>query len=196
MSHLRLTTSDEPLDPLPGQGQPAVEEKPGPGAMRFASFTPMNEQPGLADRKATFVIGAGGLLLSTVLFFIMPLSQFVRPGVWPVLILVLSFTLACVTFLGMRIAYRCYTLPVPVRPDNLLFFQNIASVTSESAYGAKLQGVTEREALRSVLDYNYTMAKLGAAKYRLAGQALLCLRIAIPVWMVLLIVISLRGAAA
>jgi hypothetical protein len=195
MSYLRLTTSDEPLDPLPGQ-VPVDLDRPGPGAVRFASFTPMNEQPGLADRKATFVIGAGGLLLSTVLFFIMPLSQFVRPGFWPVLILVLSFTLACVTFLGMRIAYRCYTLPVPVRPDNMLFFQNIAAVASDGAYGTKLQNVSERDALRSVLDYNYTMAKLGAAKYRLAGQSLLCLRIAIPIWMVLLIVISLRGPVA
>jgi hypothetical protein len=192
MSHLRLTTSDEPLDPLPAQ---ADADKPSPGAVRFAGFTPMNEQPALADRKATFVIGAGGLLLSTVLLFIMPLSQFVRPGFWPVLVLVLSFKLACVTFLGMRVAYRCYTLPVPVRPDNFLFFQNIAAVASEQAYGSQLQGVSERDALRSVLDYNYTMAKLGAAKYRLAGQSLLCLRIAIPLWMLLLIVISLRGAA-
>ena len=194
MSHLRLTTSDEPLDPLPGQA-PVDPDMPGPGAMKFASFTPMNEQPGMADRKATFVIGAGGLLLSTVLFFIMPLNQFVRPGFWPVLILVLSFMLACVTFLGMRIAYRCYTLPVPVRPDNLLFFQNIAAAVSDGAYGSKLQSVSERDALRSVLDYNYTMAKLGAAKYRLAGQSLICLRIAIPLWMFLLIVISIRGAA-
>ena len=194
MSHLRLTTSDEPLDPLPVQA-PEAENKPSPGAMKFAAFTPMNEQPGLADRKATFVIGAGGLLLSTVLFFIMPLGQFVRPGFWPIMVLVLSFTMACVTFLGMRIAYRCYTLPVPVRPDNMLFFQNIAAVASESNYGSKLQSVSERDALRSVLDYNYTMARLGAAKYRLAGQALLCLRIAIPIWMLLLIVISLRSAA-
>jgi hypothetical protein len=195
MSYLRLTTSDEPLDPLPGQVE-VDPDRPSPGALKFASFTPMNEQPGLADRKATFVIGAGGLLLSTVLFFIMPLNQFVRPGFWPVMVLVLSFTLACVTFLGMRIAYRCYTLPVPVRPDNLLFFQNIAAATSESIYGSKLESVSEHDALRSVLDYNYTMAKLGAAKYRLAGQSLLCLRIAIPLWMVLLIVISLRGGAA
>jgi hypothetical protein len=195
MSHLRLTTSDEPLDPLPVQRASEHKDKPTPGALKFASFTPMNEQPGMADRKATFVIGAGGLLLSTVLFFIMPLNQFVRPGFWPVLILVLSFTLACVTFLGMRIAYRCYTMPVPLRPDNLLFFQNIAAAPSESTYGTRLQSVSERDALRSVLDYNYTMAKLGAAKYNLAGRSLLCLRIAIPLWMVLLIVISLRGSA-
>src|SRR3954470_2769392 len=151
MSHLRLTTSDEPLDPLPGQADAAAAnaDKPSPGAMRFASFTPMNEQPALADRKATFVIGAGGLLLSTVLLFIMPLSQFVRPGFWPGLILVLSFSLAWVTFLGIRIAYRCYTMPVPVRPANLLFFQNIAA-GEHGAYAGALENVSEKTVLRDV----------------------------------------------
>ena len=186
MSHLRLTTSfDEPA-------AAAEEAKPGPGAMRFASFTPMNDQPGLADRKASFVIGAGGLLLSTTMFLIMPLDQFVRPGFWPGLTLVLTFCMACVTLLGIRIAYRCYTLPVPVRDANPLFFQNIAA-GPESAYGSSLSSATERDALRNVLDFNYTMAKLGLVKYRLAGQALLCLRVAIPLWMLLLIVLTVRG---
>ena len=186
MSHLRLSTSDEPLDALPG-------EKPGIGAQRFASFTPMNEQPALADRKATFVIAAGGLLLSTTLFFVMPLSQFVHAGFWPGLTLVLAFGMAWVTLLGIRIAYRCYTLPTPVRETNPLFFQNIA-VESESEYGSSLEAATERDALRNVLDFNYTMAKLGLEKYRLAGQALLCLRIAIPLWMILLVMLSVRSA--
>ena len=190
MSHLRLTSSyDERLDaPAPA----AEEPKLGTGAMRFASFTPMCDQPGLADRKASFVIGAGGLLLSTTMFLIMPLDQFVRPGLWAGLTLVLAFCLACVTLLGVRIAYRCYTLPVPVRDGNPLFFQNIAQ-GSESTYGAALERATERDALRKVLDYNYTMATLGLAKYRLAGQALLCLRVAIPMWMLLLVVLTVRG---
>jgi hypothetical protein len=187
MPYLRLTTSDEAL------GAPASEiSVPGRGAMRFASFTPMNDQPGLADRKATFVIGAGGLLLSTTMFLIMPLDQFVRPGFWPALALVLAFCLACVTLLGIRIAYRCYTLPVPAREANPLFFQNIAGV-SETDYGRSLDNATERDALRNVLEFNYTMATLGLAKYRLAGQALLCLRVAIPLWMLLLTVLTVRG---
>jgi hypothetical protein len=187
MSHLRLTTSfDEPA--------PAAEEPElGTGAMRFASFTPMNDQPALADRKVSFVIGAGGLLLSTTMFLIMPLDQFVRPGFWPGLTLVLTFCLACVTLRGIRIAYRCYTLPVPVREANPLFFQNIAR-GSETAYGACVEGATERDVLHKVLDYNYTMATLGLTKYRMAGQALLCLRVAIPMWMLLLLVLTVRGA--
>jgi hypothetical protein len=168
------------------------DDRPGVGAIRFASFTPMCDQPALADRKATFVIGAGGLLLSTAMFFAMPLGQFVRPGFWPGATLVLAFCVACVTLLGIRIAYRCYTMPVPARDANPLFFQNIAAADAPG-YAASLEAATERDALRNVLDFNYTMATLGLAKYRLAGQALLCLRVAIPLWMLLLIVLTVRG---
>ena len=182
MSHLRLTYS-----------LADHSDQPTPGAVRFASFTPMNDQPGMADRKASFVIGASSLLLSTMLFLVMPISQYVRPGFWPGLTLGLSFALACVTGLAIRVAYRCCVLPVPPRPGNMLFFENIAAGPS-ARYGEALRSATARDALRDVLDYNYTMARLGVAKYRLTGRALLLLRVAIPLWMLLLIVITLRGA--
>lgn len=183
MFHMRLTTSDPP---------PADAGRPSLGAVRFASFTPMNDQPGLADRKAAFVIGASGLLLSTTLFLVMPLGQFVRPGFWPGLTLALSLGLVGVTLLAIRIAYRCGMLEAPARPDNPLFFQNIAAGPA-AAYEDAIAAATARDALRNVLDYNYTMATLGAAKYRLAGRALLCLRLAIPLWMLLLVVLTVRG---
>ena len=183
MSHLRLTSSIEADE----------DHAPNPGAVKFASFTPMNDQPALADRKATFVIGAGGLLLTTTLFLVMPLGQFTRPGFWPALTLVLSLALGVMVLVAMRTAYRCYMLPVPPRPGNLLFFQNIAAGPS-ARYAAALEAATAREALRDVLDYNHTMARLGAAKYRLAGRALLCLRAAIPLWvLLLLLVVSLQS---
>lgn len=181
MSHLRLTTSVEVDDDAP----------PCPGAVKFASFTPMNDQPALADRKAMFVIGAGGLLLTTTMFIVMPLSQFARAGFWPLLTLALSLGLALAALAAMRIAYRCYTLPAPPRPGNLLFFQNIAAGPS-AAYARALESATARDALRDVLDYNHTLARLGAAKYRLAGRALLCLRVAIPLWVLLLIAVTLQ----
>jgi hypothetical protein len=52
---------------------------------------------------------------------------------------------------------------------------------------------TARDALRDVLEYNHVMARLAAAKYALAGRALLCLRVAIPLWVLLLIVITTRA---
>jgi hypothetical protein len=84
-------------------------------------------------------------------------------------------------------------LTAPARADNPLFFQNIAAAPT-SAYAGVLDAATPRGVLRNVLDYNYTMAALGAAKYRLVGRALLLLRVAIPLWMLLLIVAAARGA--
>jgi hypothetical protein len=184
MPYMRLTGSFE----SGGETPPT----PNPAAVRFAAFTPMNDQPGLADRKATFVIGAAGLLLSTTLFFVMPLQQFVRPGVWPMLILGLTFALACLLGIAMRIAYRCYTMPAPTRPQNLMFHENVAGAEL-SEYSDELLSRDANDVLHEVLDYNYTMAKLGAAKYRLTGQALRCLHVAIPLWMLLLLLITARG---
>ena len=186
MSHLRLTTSDEPLDELPSP--------PNAAAVRFAAFTPMNEQPALADRKATFVIGAGGLLLSTMLFLITPLAEFARAGPWPALPLGLALALSCVTLVAMRTAYRCYTLAAPpARSANPLFFQNIALVWLPE-YAGTVRSADSGEALRHVVEFNHTMAVLAAEKYRLAGRALTCLRVAIPLWIVLLTVIAVRAA--
>jgi hypothetical protein len=183
----RLTTDDGGGDP-PNQA-PALN----PGAVRFAAFTPMNDQPALAERKSAFVIGAGGLLLSTTLLFVTPLSQFTRCYDFSGgMVLGLTFAIACVILIGVRVAYRCYTLPTPPQPANPLFFQNVAA-GELSDYADNLRLATDADALRSVLEFNHTMARLGASKFRLAGQALLCLRVAIPLWVLLLTVVALRG---
>ena len=198
MSHLRLVTSDAPADDggpdcaAPREDR-AADAPPDPGAMRFASFTPMNDQPGLADRKASFVIGASGLLLSTTLFFVMPLGQFVRPGFWPPVILALALSVAAAGVLAAYTAFRCCMRPAPAAPGNLLFFQNVAAL-GPAAYGDALAAATARDALRHVLDFNHAMARLGVAKYRLVARALLCLRVAIPLWIALVLVLTVRGA--
>jgi len=49
------------------------------GPARLAYFTPVFEQPTLADRKAMFILGASGLLVTVLMFFAPPL-QALRPG--------------------------------------------------------------------------------------------------------------------
>jgi hypothetical protein len=190
MSHLRLTSWNDAE--AVNNDAPVSNAAPNPAAVTFAAFTPMNDQPALADRKATFVIGTGGLMLTTTLFFIMPLGGLVRPGVWPAVVLILALGMVCLTMLAMRMAYRCYATTAPPQPHNPLFFQNVASRSLEN-YSQALRGSTDRQALHDVLDYNHAMSRLGVAKYRLAGQALLCLRVAIPLWMLLLVVLSVRS---
>ena len=181
MSHLRLATSDE--DP-----------RPSAGAVKFASFAPMNDQPGLADRKASFAMAAGGLLLSTTMSLVMPLSQFARPGLYPALVLSLSGCLICAAVAAIANAYRGFMLPVPAQPKNQLFSRNIAARPA-SAYARTVMAANPRDALLDVLEFNHTMSRLASAKYLLVGRALWCLRIAIPLWMLLLILVSINRAA-
>jgi hypothetical protein len=181
MSHLRLATSYE-------------DGRPSPGAVKFASFAPMNDQPSLADRKASFAMAAGGLLLSTTMSLVMPLSQFARPGLYPALVLSLAVCLVCAVLVAIANAYRGYMLPVPARPENPLFHRNIAARPAP-AYAEALMAASPWDALLDVLDFNHTMSRLASAKYRLVGRALWCLRVAIPLWMLLLILVSLSRAA-
>lgn len=186
MSHLRLVTATE---------EPDVPElaPPSPGAARFAAFTPMNDQPGLADRKAMFVTGASGLMLSTALLLVAPLGQFVRPGAWPLLVLSLSVGLACTVVLALHAAYRAYVLQAPDVPKNLLFFRNIAA-GGPADYAGRLENLTPRDVLLDVLAYNHTMARLGVEKYRLVGRAMRRLQVAIPMWVLLVLMMTARGA--
>ena len=185
MSHLRLVTETDEAD--------APESAlPSPGAMRFAGFTPMNEQPGLADRKAMFVTGASGLMLSTTLMLVTPLAQFVRPGVWPLAVLSLVVALACAVVLALHAAYRAYVLQAPDVPRNWLNFRNVAAA-SPDGYADRLKALTPRDALLDVLAYNHAMARLGVEKYRLVGRAMRRLQVAIPLWVVLVLAMTARG---
>ena len=179
MSHLRLVEL------------PTDEPTRADGAERFATFTPMNEQPSLADRKASFVMGAGGLMLSTLLFFVMPLQQFARPGLWPASILVVSLSVACLILLAVRIAFVAYTARVSVEPHNLMFVENVGNGPFAS-YSQSIKRVTSDDVLHDQLSYNHAMAALGTHKYRLVCRALDCLRIAIPLWMLVLLVVSVK----
>ena len=186
MSHLRLVAAIDEAD----APEPAL---PSPGALRFAAFTPMNDQPGLADRKAMFVTGASGLMLSTTLMLVAPLGQFARPGFWPLLVLSTAIGLGIAAVLAIHAAYRAYVLQPPDVPANLLFFRNVAAAPA-GAYAERLAAASPRGALLDVLAYNHTMARLGVAKYRLVGRAMRRLQVAIPLWVVLILVMT-AGAA-
>jgi hypothetical protein len=44
-----------------------------------------------------------------------------------------------------------------------------------------------------MLHYNYSVASQAARKFRLVNRALKCLRVAIPLWMVLLLALAVWG---
>jgi hypothetical protein len=122
-----------------------------------------------------------------------PLGQFVRPGVYPLLVLCLSVGLACTVVLALHAAYRAYVLQTPDVPRNLLFFRNVAAGPA-GEYADRLEALTPRDVLLDVLAYNHTMARLAVEKYRLVGRAMRRLQVAIPLWVVLVLLMTATGA--
>ena len=164
----------------------------GPG--RLAYFTPVHDQPSLADRKAMFILGASGLIVTVLLFFSQALGALLREsgrfgGV------TLSALLGCVVVLVLAAAltaYVAYRRPLPPMPTTPAFFRDVAARPAET-YAAEMLALDHRTALRDVLHYNYSVAALAAMKFRLVNRSLACLRIAIPLWMLLLLALAVWG---
>lgn len=165
----------------------------GTGAVTFAGFTPMNDQPGLADRKAMFAMGVSGMLLSTLLFFAPKLHTLLDPAVSNLLLLTAILAVAVLVAAAARFAYAAYSLVArPTLDGNVMFVQNVASLEPD-ALGQALRSHSQEEAVRLTLEYSHTMSCLAAAKFGLVGRALGCVRVALPIWMLLLLVLGLKS---
>ena len=164
------------------------------GPARLAYFTPVHDQPILADRKAMFILGASGLMVSVLLFFSHPLGMLARAAGAAASLLVLAL-LACVgalVIVSAVVAYFAYTRPLPAMPDTLALFRNVAA-RSPGQYRDQMLGLDHPAALRGMLHYNYSVASLAARKFRLVNRSLACLKVAIPLWMLLLLALAVWG---
>lgn len=164
------------------------------GPARLAYFTPVHEQPTLADRKAMFILGASGLMVTVLLFFAHTLEQLVRSVTQPTSV-ALAALLLCVfvmVLVAAAMAYAAYRRTLAPMPPTLAWFRNVAAEPLE-AYSAALRSKDHPAALRDILHYNYSVATLAAEKFRLVNRALSCLRIALPLWMLLLLILAVWG---
>ena len=183
----------DPAAPLsPERGADDLAAVLGPA--RLAFFTPVFEQPTLADRKAMFILGASGLLVTVLIFFAPPLQSLARHSGRPVG-LALMVAVLCVIALVLTaavMAYVAYTRPLPPMPPTLALFREV-SARDADAYVAAMYALDHRRAMRDMLHYNYSIATQAAGKFRLVNRSLACLRVAIPLWMMLLLVLAVWG---
>jgi hypothetical protein len=164
------------------------------GPARLAYFTPVHDQPTLADRKAMFILAASGLILTVLLFFSHALEALLR-GSGARSGPALAVLLGCVVVLVMAAAltaYVAYRLPLPAMPPTLAFFREVAARPA-AAYAAEMLALDHPTALRAMLHYNYSVAVQAASKFALVNRSLACLRIAIPLWMLLLLALAVWG---
>ena len=164
------------------------------GPARLAYFTPVHDQPTLADRKAMFILAASGLILTVLLFFSHGLEALLR-GTGSRGGPALAVLLGCVVVLVMAAAltaYVAYRFPLPAMPPSLALFREVAARPAD-AYAADMLALDHPAALRAVLHYNYSVAVQAAMKFRLVNRSLACLRVAIPLWMLLLLALAVWG---
>jgi hypothetical protein len=153
----------------------------------------MNDQPGLADRKAMFVLAVSGMLLSTLLFFSPKLHVLLKPQALSLLLLASILAVVVLVAAAGRFAYAAYSMAArPASEENVIFVQNVAALTL-GEFERELREHTPDDALRLTLEHSHTMSRLAVAKFRLVGRALGCLRVALPIWMLLLLVLGLKA---
>jgi hypothetical protein len=164
------------------------------GPARLAYFTPVHDQPILADRKAMFILGASGLMVSVLLFFTQSIEKLANSGgaVESAGLLALLALVVVPVLVAAVNAYRAYIRPLPQMPDTLAWFRAVAARAPE-VYRTQILALDHPTALRGILHYNYSVASQAAHKFRLVNRSLACLRIAIPLWMVLLLIVAVWG---
>jgi hypothetical protein len=164
------------------------------GAARLAYYTPVHQHPPLADRKASFLLTASGVIVTVLLIFSGAIERMVRSPYWlaSFLVLVLLFALLGAMAIAAWFAWRAFGLRIPPMPTSHAFFNDI-SRESFDEYSRKLKRIEHRQAIREMLHYNYSLATQAAIKFRLVNRAFACFRVVIVLWLFLLLMISLAG---
>jgi hypothetical protein len=159
----------------------------------IAYFAPLYEYAVLADRKAGFFMSAGGLMLTVLGFFIGRIVQLVELGdgrAWA-FGLALAVLVVLVVLAGIT-AYVAFARLLPPTPPSLAIFRDIAARTPER-YARDVTALSHRQAFADMLRYNHVVAGWAAGKFRLVNRALALMRVAIPLWMLLLLLLSISG---
>jgi len=172
------------------EDDPEVEGLLGPA--RLAYFTPVREYPPLGDRKSLSLLTLDGLMLTVMYLFTEEIHAVLQgsPVVkWPAVVVGLSWL--SLLILGACYAFLALTRPIPPMGDCAAFYQNIAAA-SLGSYWHSLEGLSHRRALREILTYNYSIAVLSEEKFRLIRKSVLCQCLALPLWMLFMMIISLR----
>jgi hypothetical protein len=170
----------------------SIPAEPPPGAARLALFTPVREYPPLADRKASALLAANGLMVSVLLTFSKAIAAILTGSNHPASYLLLAI-LVPLTFLilvGAWYAFHALTRAIPPMPDSLAFYPHVAA-HSLDAYRDRVKGLDYQRAVAAMLHYNYSLATLSVEKFRLVDRSIAAARSTFELWMVLLLMIVL-----
>jgi hypothetical protein len=159
----------------------------------IAYFAPLYEYAVLADRKASFFMSAGGLMLTVLGFMLGKIERLISSHNWVSWVFAgaLAATVILIVVAGIT-SYVAFARLLPPTPTSLAVFRDIARRTPEE-YGRDLRALSHAEAFTAMLGYNHVVAAWAAWKFRLVNRALALLRVAIPLWMLVLLVLAIAG---
>ena len=165
-----------------------------PGPLWLAFFTPIHQYPSLADRKSSFLLSAGGLITTVLIFFSQPIWRLMHHQNRPAAIafIVLLGTLIALLALSAWGAWRAFILPMPRMPKSLALYGDIARL-ERPAYAEEVRNTDPTEATRAIVHYNYSLAVQAAGKFKLVNRSFACFRVALVLWMFLILVVSVVG---
>lgn len=164
------------------------------GAARLAYFTPVREYPPLADRKCATMLSLNGLMVTVACLFFdeiraaMAIGSPVRYAVF-----LLGLMWFVVVIIGAAYAFLALSRPLIVKPYCVAHFNTIASKTAHD-YKSELEELSHHDALRNILDYNYSVAVLSTEKFSLIRRSVICLCLSLTAWMLVLLLLALRAA--
>src|SRR4051812_34221966 len=122
---------------FPLQPDAALAQVLGPA--RLAYFTPVSEYPVIADRKASFLLTASGLLTTVLIFFANPIVRMVRgaaTGTGSAKLIGAAVGIAAAVIVvcllaAALLAYRAYIFPAPPMPPSLANFRHLAALAPD-----------------------------------------------------------------
>lgn len=165
-----------------------IEADAKPPYARLVHYTPVRQYPSVADGKATALLGAYGLILSTLLFFSHSLGQIVKgPRLWEAtLVMMILAPLLLLVLAGIWLALRTLTMPLPHTLHSLAFFQQIA-MRDLDGYREEMRLVSHQQGLRNLMEYHHAIALLCAEKFRVVEQSVRCMRGVFFLWLLLML---------
>jgi hypothetical protein len=164
------------------------------GPARLAYFTPVREYPPLGDRKSVMILSLCGLMVTVTCLFLKDIASMFGGGAAErsALLLVGVPWLASV-LLGAGYGFQALVRPIPPMGACTAFYRTIAA-GSLADYRRVLDALSHDEAMRAILNYNYSIAVLSTEKFRLIRKSIAYLCLALAFWMLLMILIASRTA--
>ena len=163
-------------------------------AAALAFRTPLHEHVLSADGKAAGVITLLGMMFTVLARFSGPLSELVQApqGVARYLLSALVLGFAALSLCAVVQSFRTISPRFPKAPPSLAFFGDIARLSREE-YIARVEALAPDEALRHMLNYNHTGARIAVEKLRQLRRGMQFFEYAAACWILLAVVLVARS---